>query len=131
MTYDYLTAIKNDVLDYIIENYTLNNSNSTHIYVEEYEDREELEEVLNNECWTADSVTGNGSGSYTFNHYQAEEYISHNLDLYFDACQEFGKTNITEFEPEEADVTIRCYLLSQAISELLDDIGIEHTIPLF
>ena len=90
--------------------------------------------MLFDDLWVDDSVTGNGSGSYTFNRYQAEENISHNMDLLKDACEEFEdllKDACKEFEddpfrllenPEVADVTIRCYLLSQVISEVLDEL---------
>lgn len=62
--YDYLEAIKADVKDAISDNYDLN----------EYRgDREGLEEKLNDDLWTNDSVTGNASGSYTFNSYTAKE----------------------------------------------------------
>ena len=55
--YDYYENVKDDVENYINEN-------------KEYfkaTDLEELEEELNEQCWISDSVTGNGSGSYTFN----------------------------------------------------------------
>lgn len=55
--YDYREAVKDDVRNYIAENIT----------IEAYKgQRDELEEMLNEDLWTADSVTGNGSGSYTF-----------------------------------------------------------------
>lgn len=69
--YDYMAAVKADVLDYIKGNEIEVNA----------ENREEVEEQLNTDCWTCDSVTGNGSGYYTFNPREAEEYICHNLDL--------------------------------------------------
>ena len=40
--------------------------------ISEFEDLEELEQSLNDDLWTVDSVTGNASGSYTFNRYQAQ-----------------------------------------------------------
>ena len=62
--YNYLEAITEDVLGYIVENIDLT----------EYADLEELEAFLNDELWTVDSVTGNASGSYTFNRWTAKEY---------------------------------------------------------
>lgn len=65
----------------------------------------------------------NGSGSYTFNRYQAEEYICHNLDLLAEALEEFGGgADVLKDGAEAADVTIRCYLLGQAIAEALEEI---------
>lgn len=116
--YNYLEAITADALDYIRENYTEKE------IAEKLEDRDEWEQELNDEMWTADSVTGNASGSYTFNTWKAEEYIAHNWDLLNDALLEFGCTDCNPIEKgaEWCDVTIRCYLLGQAISEALDEI---------
>lgn len=111
--YDYLEAVKNDVLDYINENGITVNS----------ENRNEIEEQLNEDLFCCDSVTGNASGSYTFNAWKAEEYLCHNLELLGEACEEFGNcTDILKDGAEACDVTIRCYLLNQAISEVLDEL---------
>ncbi len=110
--YNYLEAVKEDVKEYIDNEITL----------KDFSDRDELEEKLNDDLWMDDSVTGNDSGSYTFNTYEAEENICHNLDLLAEACKEFDcEADFLENGAEWADVTIRCYLLGQAISEVLDD----------
>lgn len=72
-------------------------------------------------------MTGNASGSYTFNTWQAEEYLCHNMDLLEEACAEFGEDvgNAVECGAEYCDVTIRCYLLSGAISDALDELESE------
>lgn len=115
--YDYLQAITDDVIEYIEENVDLN----------DYEDRESLEEFLNDELWAEDSVTGNASGSYYCNAWKAEEAICHNMDLLADALREFGCDDAWKYleSAESADVTIRCYLLGQAIGEALDQIYAE------
>ena len=115
--YNYNEAVKNDVVAYIEENVNLN----------DYESREALEEQLNDDLFCCDSVTGNGSGSYTFNTWEAEENICHNLELLAEACKEFGDNlaELVERGAEACDVTIRCYLLSGAISEVLGDIYTE------
>lgn len=112
-TYNYLEAVKEDVKNYIDNEITLS----------DFSDREELEEHLNDTLWIEDSVTGNGSGSYTFSTYKAEENICHNLDLLAEALEEFGSdaSHLLKRGAEAADVTIRCYLLSSAISEVLDN----------
>lgn len=113
MAYDYREAVKNDVLEYI----------ENEINFEEFDSLEALEEFLNDELWTNDSVTGNASGSYTFNTYEAEENICHNLDLLGEALEEFGGgCDILKDGAEAADVTIRCYLLGQCIAEALEEI---------
>ena len=118
MKYDYLEVMKSDIIDYI----------RNEVNASEYADRDELDAFLNDELWTVDSVTGNGSGSYTFNRSEAEEYVNDNSDLLREAINEFCVDSETVAEKflnadyEYFDVTIRCYLLGQAISEALDDI---------
>ena len=88
-------------------------------------DRDELAEELHDSLWAEDSVTGNGSGSYTFNRYEAEENIAHNWGLLAEALEEFGYTgeNVIERGAEWADSLIRCYLLGSAISAALDELA--------
>lgn len=116
--YDYNEAVKNDVYDYIKEHYTDEEIKENLSYSWS---REEWMEKLNDEMWISDSVTGNASGSYTFNTWQAEENLCHNMELLQEALQEFG-CNIDYLErgAEACDVTIRCYLLYGAISDVLD-----------
>lgn len=110
--YNYYDAVREDIRRYIEDNEIEVNA----------ENREEIEERLNDELFVNDSVTGNASGSYTFNTWMAEEYLCHNLDLLAEACEDFGSTpNILE-DAEGCDVTIRCYILSQCISDVLDEI---------
>jgi len=110
--YDYQQAVKDDIKQYI-EDHDVKVTSSN---------REELESSLYDEMFISDSVTGNASGSYTFNTWQAEENLCHNLDLLKEACEEFGSDcNILE-SAEGCDVTIRCYLLSSALSEVLDEL---------
>lgn len=120
--YNYNEAMKEDVLNYIHEN----------INLKDYSDRDELEEKLNDELFTEDSVTGNASGSYTFNRWTAQEYVTENQELCTEALQEFcvPSDEIAEHflngDWEYFDVTIRCYLLSSAINEALDEISEEE-----
>ena len=116
--YDYLEAMKSDIIDYVRND----------VNTDEFTSREELEESLYDDLWTVDSVTGNGSGSYTFNRAEAEEYVNDNSDLLREAISEFCVDSETvaekflEADYEYFDVTIRCYLLGQAISEALDEL---------
>lgn len=119
MSYNYMNAMTEDIRDYITEN--INREDYT-------EDRDGLEEYLNDTLWTEDSVTGNASGSYTFNRETAKEYVLDNTDLLKEAYTEFGQKEkiadvICDEDWESADVTIRCYLLGQAIAEVLDDLN--------
>lgn len=120
MEYNYLEAVTADAKQAILEN--LDNW--------DFIDREELEEKARDSLWVNDSVTGNGSGSYTFNAWQAEENICHNWDLLKEACDEFcdNVEHAIEQGAEYCDVTIRCYLLGQAISSALDELEEEGKI---
>ena len=93
----------------------------------EYWDRDELESHLNDTLWADDSVTGNCSGSYTFNSAKAKEYVMDNHDLLREAFEEFDcKDKLGEYFIEEdwesMDVTIRCYVLNSCINDALDEI---------
>ena len=115
MSYNYMNAMAEDIRDYITEN----------ISREDYtEDRDGLEGYLNDTLWTEDSVTGNASGSYYCNTWKAEEALAHNGDLLAEALEEFGRdgTDVLKEGAEAMDVTIRCYLLGQAIAKVLDDL---------
>lgn len=118
MKYNYLKAVKEDVLNYI-------NENEIKVYSS---NREDIELQLTEDLWIEDSVTGNASGSYTFNAWQAEENIRHNLDLLAEALEAFGEDfgEALERGAEYCDVTIRCYLLAQAIPEVLDEVETEE-----
>lgn len=118
MKYNYFSAVKEDVKNYI-------NDNEIKVYSS---NREEIEQTLNDDLFCDDSVTGNASGSYTFNRWQAEENLCHNLDLLAEALEAFGGSTGEALErgAEWADVTIRCYLLAQAIAEVLDEVETEE-----
>lgn len=117
MKYNYLENVTEDVLEYIRQE----------IDLEEWRGNADgLEEYLNDTLWIVDSVTGNASGSYTFSSYTAEEYLCHNLDLLAEAVEEFGGgVDVLKNGPEACDVTIRCYLLGQAIAAALEEIAEE------
>lgn len=112
--YDYREAMREDIYNYIREGIDLSDWCGK---------RCKLEEALYDQLWITDSVTGNASGSYTFSTYRAEEYIAHNWDLLEEALRELGGTESPiEMGAEWCDVTIRCYLLGDCISEVLDDL---------
>lgn len=78
--YDYLEAVKEDVLNYINDNGIM--------VTAEY--RDEVEQYPNDTLFTYDGVTGNASGSYTFNTWTAEEYPCHDWELSGEALTESG-----------------------------------------
>lgn len=110
--YDYYEAVKSDIRDYI----------ESEIDFSEFESIDELQEHLNDTLRVCDSVTGNASGSYTFNAWYAEEYLCHNWDLLAEAMNEFGcSDDCIERGAEYCDVTIRCYILGSCIDEVLEE----------
>ena len=118
--YNYLEQVTADAKEAILEN--------MEYWI--FYNREELEEVAHDELWTDDNVTGNGSGSYFFSTWKAEEALCHNWDLLAEACEEFGQDigEAVKRGAEFCDVTIRCYLLSQAIAAALDELEEEDKI---
>ena len=109
--YDYYEAVTASIEDWLDENYG----------EEELPDRD----TLYDEMWIADSVTGNASGSYTFNAWQAEENLAHNWALMETVAMEWcdGKVEISDGYAHGAewwDVSIRCYLLGQCLDEVLE-----------
>lgn len=118
--YNYLEQVTTDAKEAILEN----------MEYWTFYDREELEEVAHDELWADDSVTGNASGSYYCNTWKSEEALCHNWDLLAEACEEFGQDVGEAFRrgAEFCDVTIRCYLLGQAIAAALDELEEEGKI---
>lgn len=120
-SYNYLEAVTADVIDFIRDE----------VNADDYENREELSEFLNDELWTCDGVTGNASGSYTFNAYKAKEFVFADPDAVSEALREFcvdAETIAEKFlsqDWEYFDVTARCYVLGQAIESALDSIESE------
>lgn len=118
--YDYIEHMTEDVIDAIRESYT-----DDEIRARLDDDRDEFAQTLNDDLWIDDSVTGNASGSYYCNAWRAEEAIAHNWDLIADMIDEFDAADILRKGPEAIDVSIRCYLLGQAIDAALDQLDEE------
>ena len=116
--YDYLKEETQDVVDYLLDNYDVK-------AIEDF-DQDDLAD-LQDDLFNEDSVTGNASGSYTFNESEAEEHLLYNRELLVEALKEFA---VPPYEllynyiddPEAEDVTVRCYLLSQAIEAAVENI---------
>ena len=113
MLYNYHIAVKDDIREYIKENYGS--------VTEEMRD-DVFDEVLGD-----DSVTGNASGSYTMNRAIAKEYIIENIDLLRKAADEYGfdKKDIGEqFLSEQweyLDVLIRLYLVGEYFDNIFSE----------
>lgn len=115
--YEYLNQVSEDVRNYVENEIDL---------TEWVGDRDGLEQHLNDELFCCDSVTGNASGSYTFNTWQAEENIAHAWDLIEEAAEAYGiEPTIScswDHGAEWWDVAIRCHLLPEAVAAVLDDL---------
>lgn len=120
--YSYQQAMAADINNYLLDDYTEEELR------ELLAERDSFEEELRDRLWTADSVTGNASGSYTFNRWKASQYVVDNIELLDEAASEFGMdaTSVGEAvlreDWEYLDVTIRCYLLGQMLAEVLDEL---------
>ena len=112
----YLEMVKNDLKTWIEDN------NDYLIDI----DSENLFDEIYDSAFIDDSVTGNASGSYTFNSYEAMEIVKENLPDVMTALNAFcydanaiGKMFFNE-EWETLDVIARCYFLSDALYEILE-----------
>lgn len=122
MAYNYVDAVKDSILDFIAtEEFDLT----------QFEDRDDAYQELNDLLWDNDSVTGNGSGSYTYDREEAKKYLFDSADgmsLLKDAVSEFGieaetiAEKMMEEDWEWFDVTIRCYALGEALDEALNEV---------
>ena len=118
--YNYLDNMKEDILEYIINDEIKQNIKDGN--------REEVEEHLNDSLWIDDSITGNASGSYYCNSYKAKEALDGNDDLVREMVAEFCipaeevAEHFLNSDYEWFDVSVRCYLLGQAIAAALDEV---------
>lgn len=114
--YDYREAVKADIREWLNENRGM----------------DELKDDLTADGWNVfrnlydelfceGSITGNASGSYTCDRWQAEENICHNWGLLNNAQQFYGNRPDLS-NPEACDVTIRVYLLNDCLYEVLEEI---------
>lgn len=114
--YDYYDAVKEDVLNAIKED--------DELLPREDEDAADYEERLTDALW-ASEVTGNGSYAYYYsNEKDAIAAVMWNLDLCREAYQEFGvDEDAVAFMSNirSADVTIRCYILSSTIHDIIEE----------
>ena len=101
---DYKEQIKNDLLDFAGEQKGYCDS------MDNFRD----------DAFIDDSVTGNGSGSYTFNSKKAEENIKDLIfsDELLQMFKDFGYDRVPmEKGPEYIDVSVRCFFIDEVISE--------------
>ena len=114
--YDYYDAVKEDVLNAIKED--------DELLPRKDEDEMDYEERLTDALW-ASEVTGNGPYAYYYSDEDdAIAAVMGNLDLCREAYQEFGvDEDAVAFMSNirSADVTIRCYILSSVIHDVIEE----------
>ena len=118
--YDYYKNVREDIKQRLNEWLDFDGIN-------DYSDIDEVINAVYDDFFNSDSITGNGSGSYTFNSWAAEENLCHNMDLLKEALNEFGgELNDYIDSAEACDVTIRCYVLGQLVGEVVKEFVEEH-----
>ena len=120
MRYSYKDTVKEDVMEWM----------SYHEDDMDGMGRHERFEYIYDRTWIADEVTGNASGSYTMSRYDArrnymededsDEYIFQMIEDGFMSASDLG-THIASSNWEWVDVNIRCWLLGDCITEILDE----------
>ena len=122
--YDYYKNVREDIKQRLNEWLDFNK-------ITDYSDIDEVISAVYDDFFNSDSITGNGSGSYTFNSWAAEENLCHNMDLLKEALNEFGgELNDYIDSAEACDVTIRCYVLGQLVGEVVKEF-VEEQFPEF
>lgn len=122
--YDYYKNVREDIKQRLNEWLDFNRIN-------DYSDIDEVINAVYDDFFNSDSITGNGSGSYTFNSWAAEENLCHNMDLLKEALDELGgELNDYIDSAEACDVTIRCYVLGQLVRDVVTEF-VEEQFPEF
>ena len=117
--YDYEDAVREDLKEFLHDRIDYAGWKSNEIRAH----RDELYD----DAFVDDSVTGNGSGSYTFNSWQAEENLCHNSDLIEEMEDEFGELpKDKRYDAETLDVSIRCMMLGRVFEDVLEDVVLEY-----
>lgn len=112
---DYYQQVKNDAIEAIDEQFDCG-----------YWDSDTQWDVVYDNLFVDDAVTGNGSGSYFFNAAKAREAVADAIwdDKILDALSEIGISGdriaqyLRDNDAESLDVCIRCAMLSEVYGEI-------------
>ena len=121
--YDYEEAVRDDIKDYILENYDRND-------LADFDDEDDFKDCLIDILVDEDGITGNASGSYYCNRYKAQEALNDNMDLLRDACEELDLSNeevgerFLDGDFEYFDCIVRCYIVTgtSVIEDVVDEL---------
>lgn len=115
--YSYPSHVKNDIKEFIEKRL---DSGTFGMLVQG--DKDTIQDVQDL-MFDQDDVTGNGSGSYTFDTFKAEQNLMGNWDLLREAKEELQpNVDLIDKGPEYCDVMIRCYLLDWCFNKALNEI---------
>lgn len=112
----YIEEVKEAVNQYMEDN-------EYYINLADYNDIDDFRDDMYDKMFVSDYVTGNASGSYTFNRYEARENVLADMDTVREALEEFGVSaeeigeKFLNEDWEYLDVTARCYVLGLAVGE--------------
>lgn len=112
--YDYRQAMKDDITDYILNNYDLS----------DYETYDEALDAIEDDLWVEDCITGNG-GMFYDTEEKCLQYVGNNLKLLFEAADAY-EWSIDQIKDknnpaQHCDCLIRCYLLGECLNKVLHD----------
>lgn len=115
--YSYPSHVKQDIKEFIEKRL---DSGTFGMLIQGDEDTiQDVEDLM----FDQDEITGNASGSYTFNTFKAEQNLMGNWDLLKEAKEELQpNVDLIEKGPEFCDVMIRCYLLDWCFNKALGEI---------
>lgn len=131
LEYDYKEMVKNDILEMLKENY-INDEIFDYIYKDEnnyfVEFNEHFTKKIIEEAQENDYITGNRSGSYTFNRATAREYVlSDGIDI-LDSMRAEGLIDegiigdyFLDENWEAMDVNIRWYCCIEVTEDAVND----------
>lgn len=112
---DYIKELENDIREVISIEFEEDKLKE----MSESDFREKIELL---DLYNCDDVTGNASGSYEFNSWQAEENICHMWDE-IQAMIDDGFITIDSFQygAEGIDVALRCYFIDEALENVISE----------
>lgn len=121
---EYIEQMRDDIIEYVKDN-------DIELFDEDGNVDEDAKDKLYDDLWIEDSVTGNGSGSYTFSSAKAHENIIGAEDVIREMCEEWDidrgdlADHFLKEDWEWFDVSIRCYLLGGALDLACDELQAE------
>ena len=123
--FSYLENLEHDIWTYMQEN----DEYFFGMYADRNISKDDWIDKMEQELWAEDSVTGNGSGSYTFSREESKQNVLADFDTVVNELwssgictdEEAGK-HFLNSDWEWFDVTIRCLLLRDALADVANEL---------